>query len=355
MAMAGAISERRRVAARGDVAVDFSGASPWRVSDVPENDEDLRVFHVAVDGDDANDGQPDAPWRTLSKALERLRAGDTLYVHGGVYEERVDIRASAGRPDARITVSAYKDERPLVVGLLWLAEPSYWTVKGIDVTWSPANSPDEPMVRFYGGTGWVLSGAELSNARSVAALMIDDGPNENLGAFVVRNNCIHDTLPANGENQDHNIYVDDFGSSPEPRGIIERNLLFNAPNGNNIKLGGGNGGGPRNVEVRFNSMFGGNRNVSVSIEASNISIHHNLLGRADEANIFGFELDGTGNTAFDNVGFDAPVLVGSTPGKEAIVETRNVQRDPGLDDVSCAGFRPEDSALPYGRFAPTTQ
>lgn len=326
--------------------------SPPRQPSGPESERDRRIFHVAWSGDDANSGQSDAPWRTLSKALARLRAGDTLYVHGGIYEERVDIRAPAGRPDARITVSAYEDERPIIVGLLWLGEPSYWTVSGIDVTWSSANSPDEPMVRLYGGTGWVLQGAELWNAHSVAALMVDDGPNQNLGTFIVRDNCIHDTVPSNGENQDHNIYVDDFGSSREPRGIIERNLVFNAPNGNNIKLGGGNGGGPRNVEVRFNSMYGANRNVSVSVGASNNSIHHNLLGGADEANIFGFDLDGTGNAASDNLGFDAPDLVGSTPGEGTILDTRNVTRDPGLDEVGCTGFRPDDSALPFGRFAP---
>ena len=75
----------------------------------------------------------------------------------------------------------------------------------------PSTAPDEAIVRLYGGTGWVFSNNELFGAHSVAALLIDDGPSHDLGQFVVRDDCIHDTVPSNGENQDHNVYVDDFG------------------------------------------------------------------------------------------------------------------------------------------------
>lgn len=310
------------------------------------------VVHVAPTGDDANPGTGAQPWRTLAASLSRLDDGDILWVHGGSYEERVNIDANPGRPDARITVAAYPGERPVIVGSLWLAGPSYWTIDGINVTWGATNSPEESMVRLWGGTGWVFANAELWNAHSVAALMIDGRPGHDIGSFVVRGNCIHDTQPSNDVNQDHNIYVDDFGASPAPYGIIERNVLFNAPNGNNIKLGGGDGGGPRNVQVRYNSMYGGNRNVSVSIEASDNRIYRNILGDAHEANIAAYNLTGTGNVAFENIGFGAPIVVAATPGYNKIESDRNVAYNPRLDKISCGGFRPADRDLPFGRGAP---
>jgi hypothetical protein len=308
-------------------------------------------FHVAPDGNDAATGTFNRPWRTLGHALSRLQAGNTLWVHAGTYRERLDVLAAPGRPFARVTVRAYPGDQPLLSGRLWIREPSYWTIDGLHVTWDDRRAPDEAMVRLYGGTGWVFSHNELSGARSIAALMIDDGPSQDIGQFVVRDNCIHDTVPTNGENQDHNVYVDDFGASRAPSGLIEDNVIFGAPNGNNIKLGGGNGGGPRHVDVRFNSMFGANRNVSLSIAAADNRVYRNVLGGAGEANIFGFSLTGSGNAAFDNVVFGAPAATGESFGSAPIAFARNVMRDPGLDAISCAGFHPRERGLAFGRHA----
>ena len=313
------------------------------------------VFFVAPTGSDRNPGTGSRPWQTLAAALSRLDDGDILLVHGGRYEERIDVEANPGRPDARVFVGVYPGEQPLIVGSLWLAGASYWTISGIDVTWGPNNnrSSEQSMVRMWGGTGWIFEYSELSNAHSVAALMIDGRPGHDIGSFVVRRNCIHDTQPSNGVNQDHNIYVDDFSRSPAPHGIIERNILFDVPNGNNIKLGGGDGGGPRNVEVRYNSMYGGNRNVSLSIAASQINVYRNILGRAREANIGVYELTGTRNVASDNVGFGAPVVVASAPGSVPIATHDNREYDPELNEISCDGFRTADRNLPFGYSAPS--
>ena len=57
-----------------------------------------RTFHVSVLGDDGNSGlSADEAWRTLSHAAARLRAGDTVLVHEGTYEEPVLVRASGDR------------------------------------------------------------------------------------------------------------------------------------------------------------------------------------------------------------------------------------------------------------------
>ena len=298
-------------------------------------------FFVAPWGRDSSRGTKRRPFRTLSRALRKLRAGDTLYVRGGSYRERIKLRVAPGSPDARVLVSSFHGERPVVRGQLWLGEPSYWTIRGIDVTWAAGN-PDEPMARIYGGTGWELTGAEIWGAHSTSGLHVDDGPRDNLGSWAVKGNCIHDTHPTNGENQDHNIYVDDMSSSPNPRGVIARNLLFNAVNGRGIKLGpGGETGGAFNVRVRFNTIFNDAQNIGVSRDSSGVRIYRNVLAKAEESNVYGFELNGRGNRVRDNLGADAPAFLVNIGGGRPLADGGGNRRARRLefDSIGCRGLR----------------
>src|SRR5215218_9266780 len=59
------------------------------------------LFVDAARGDDAGDGSAKTPWRTLAHALRRLKPGDTLYLRGGTYHEKVSLSRS-GTADAPI-------------------------------------------------------------------------------------------------------------------------------------------------------------------------------------------------------------------------------------------------------------
>jgi hypothetical protein len=312
--------------------------------------------YVSPHGRDSASGTRAAPWRTLRYAFTRLRPGDTLEVRGGDYYERVLLKPAAGTATSRITVRAAAGERPVLHGLLWLGAPSYWTISGLNVTWGSSNTRSEAMVRLYGGTGWVFENAEVWGARSVAGLMVNESANNTvapLGTWKLRGLCVHDTLPSNGRNQDHNVYVDDMSKhSPAARGVIEHSIFYGAPNGNNVKLGpGGDIGGPHHVSVRYSSMYDANRNISVSKQSHDITMTRNLLVRAKEANIFGYMLAGSRNTATDNVGSAAPRVLGNTAGYRQITGASNKVMTPGIS-VGCRGFRPTNSpAAAYGRYA----
>jgi hypothetical protein len=326
----------------------FPGGAEWQGG--PQKPHS--TFYVSPVGSNANPGTEQAPFGTLSFALGRLGPGDTLYVRGGTYPERVKLAARPGRKDARVLVSSYPGESPVVEGQLWVGHPSYWTFSGINVTWATDN-PNEPMVRLFGGTGWILQNSEIWGAHSTSALHVDDGPGNKLGRWTVRRNCIHDTYPTNGLNQDHNIYVDDMSESPRPQGLITRNLLFNATNGRGIKLGPGDGdGGPSNVRVRYNTIYNSSQNIGVSYDASGIRLSRNLLVTATESNIRGYRLAGSGNTAMNNFGADAPRLILNDPGYPGIRRRGgNVAGPaPGFDAMDCAGFHPT-VYMPYGRYA----
>ncbi|WP_395746442.1 hypothetical protein [Prosthecobacter sp.] len=69
-----------------------------------------RTFHVATNGDDQRDGlSVQNAWRTLVHAADAVRAGDTVLIHAGTYEETVTIRSS-GQEGAPITFRAAPGE-----------------------------------------------------------------------------------------------------------------------------------------------------------------------------------------------------------------------------------------------------
>src|SRR5699024_251349 len=121
-------------------------------------------------GSDGNPGTADAPFRTVEKGLDSVRPGQTLYLRGGTYVE--DVQASpAGMSSARIVVSAYPGERPVIKGLVSINNPRYVTFNGFNVTWN-TGSYDEHMLKITGGTSWVLQNSEIWGARSFADLLI---------------------------------------------------------------------------------------------------------------------------------------------------------------------------------------
>jgi parallel beta-helix repeat protein len=66
--------------------------------------------------DDTGTGSPDSPFRTIRKGVKSAKAGDTVFVRKGRYEEYVWVRS--GEPDKWFTISAAPgDERQVVVGV----------------------------------------------------------------------------------------------------------------------------------------------------------------------------------------------------------------------------------------------
>lgn len=66
-------------------------------------------------GDDTGLGSEPRPWRTVRYALGHLRPGDTLYLRGGIYYERLAIRIS-GEKGKPITLRSYPSELAIIDG-----------------------------------------------------------------------------------------------------------------------------------------------------------------------------------------------------------------------------------------------
>ncbi|MDD5053157.1 MAG: T9SS type A sorting domain-containing protein [Sulfuricurvum sp.] len=72
-------------------------------------------FYVSITGVDSNPGTEALPWRTVSKAARTLTAGQTVYIHGGIYNENVTV-SNSGTAGNYITFKAYPNETPIIDG-----------------------------------------------------------------------------------------------------------------------------------------------------------------------------------------------------------------------------------------------
>ena len=51
-------------------------------------------YYVSTTGDDDGTGTVDDPWQTIQYAMDAAGAGSTVYIMGGVYNERVYVNVS---------------------------------------------------------------------------------------------------------------------------------------------------------------------------------------------------------------------------------------------------------------------
>ena len=100
-------------------------------------------FYVSTTGNDSNPGTQKAPWRTVQHAADTVRAGSTVNVRGGVYEELVAIKASGNATDGFITFRSYPGETAVLdaehfapkgrIGVLTIHDRSYVRIAGFEI------------------------------------------------------------------------------------------------------------------------------------------------------------------------------------------------------------------------------
>jgi RNA polymerase sigma factor (sigma-70 family) len=96
--------------------------------------------YVAPNGSDAGDGSAGRPFATLNRAVAVVRPGQTIALRGGTYRPTESvIIGTSGEPERRITLSNYRDERPVIDASQvpadkWMVthRGDYWTVQGLE-------------------------------------------------------------------------------------------------------------------------------------------------------------------------------------------------------------------------------
>ena len=100
-------------------------------------------FYVATNGNDSNPGTEAAPWRTVQHAADTVRAGSTVNVRGGIYEELVTIKTSGNATEGYITFRSFPGETAILDaehiapdgrgGILTIRDKSYVRIEGFEI------------------------------------------------------------------------------------------------------------------------------------------------------------------------------------------------------------------------------
>ena len=100
-------------------------------------------FYVSTTGDDSSPGTQTAPWRTIQHAADTVRAGSTVYVQGGIYEELISIKTSGSATEGYITFRSYPGETAILdaehfapdgrSGILTIHNQSYVRIEGFEI------------------------------------------------------------------------------------------------------------------------------------------------------------------------------------------------------------------------------
>jgi len=110
-----------------------------RNSSAPRQSSNERIYYVAIDGNDTRPGTFERPFKTLEKAVQIVRPGDTIYVRGDIYHcDKTIVFDKSGEQNRPISILAYQDEEPVfdfsgALGNGFFIRGAYWHVKGLIV------------------------------------------------------------------------------------------------------------------------------------------------------------------------------------------------------------------------------
>src|SRR5215470_15151944 len=124
------------------------------------------TYYVAPTGNNANDGlSTSTAWRNVQYAANHVKAGDTVNILGGVYNELVNVPVSGSAAGGSITFQNYAGQNAIIdgtglaipggqYGLINIASQSYITIKGLEVrNYKSSNRSNVPIGIFVSGAG----------------------------------------------------------------------------------------------------------------------------------------------------------------------------------------------------------
>jgi Right handed beta helix region/Protein of unknown function (DUF1565) len=248
-------------------------------------------FYVSSSGDDANPGNQAKPWRTVQHAADTARAGSTVNVRGGIYEERVTINASGNAIDGFITLRSYPGETAVLdaahlvpegrSGVVSIHNKSYVRIEdleirnyhtaehrltplGISVTGSGThiellhNNVHHIEQTFQGrdapgrgGNGFGIAVYGTDANTPISELVIDGNEVHHLQtgsseSLVVNGNVTNFRITRNTVHDNNNIGIDVIGferTAPNPAvdqardGVVSENLVYNITSRGNPAYG----------------------------------------------------------------------------------------------------------------------
>jgi NPCBM/NEW2 domain/Right handed beta helix region len=333
--------ERRTVVVLSVVCLALLGVTVWALATRnPGTTTSMRgpAYWVAMDGDDAGPGTRDEPWATLQHAADSVGPGATVYVREGVYEQKVDIRAS-GLPGRPITFAAAPGERVVLDGsslevpagqnaMIAIDSQRFVTIRGFEITGYRSDASGhvpigilvtgaadhirlaDNVVRDMGTTfegrnggdahGIAVFGSAGDHPIEEVEIVDNELANLTLGsseALVVNGNVKDFRIEGNEVHDTNNIGIDVIGfegTAPDPTvdqardGIVRGNVVWNVDSygnpayGNDRSADGIYVDGGRDILVEGNTIHDVNIGIELASEHAgrstrNVTARNNLV------------------------------------------------------------------------------
>lgn len=243
---------------------------------------------------------PGADYTRVKEGMRNAHPGDVIVVGAGTYSDemltlpavpdaqKTSSNIARGTASAPIVLQAAPGETVTVTGRLQLKNADYWTVEGIHFEYSATSTGTGAVVQFLGGTGWRFVNNEVSHSRGWANLIVEptdvtapstaNAPHD----YRIAGNCIHDAdRPASESDRGkvHDVYL--ATSIWSTGGVVERNLIGDAPNGAAIKATASNNddGSTRNLIVRHNTMVNTSSGLILGVRDRAVHAEFNAIAR----------------------------------------------------------------------------
>lgn len=201
----------------------IAAVSAFAISVLPAADR-----YVSTTGSDSNAGSIGAPWLTVGKAAAAANAGDTVFVRGGVYLEKVTLSKS-GTSGARIGFRNFEGETPVLDGtgqtvggetaMIDLAGQDYITIEGFEIRnlATSANSKTPIGILIAGSAvGIEIAECEIHGIENTGSngnahgILVAGTSTTPISSLVIRDCLIRDLVLGNSEALVLNGNVDGF-------------------------------------------------------------------------------------------------------------------------------------------------
>ncbi len=165
-------------------------------------------YYVSTTGSDLNPGTLDQPFATIQKAANVAKDGSTIYIRGGVYNQKIRV-THFGASGATITFQNYQDEKVILDGstvkleddgLFTIEDKSDIQVKGLEFRNLKSTKVNETPIGVYiTGTGsyidmrnnyihHIKTNLKNGNAHGIAVYGTSSHAQNNLNHIVLDNN-----------------------------------------------------------------------------------------------------------------------------------------------------------------------
>lgn len=141
-----------------------------------------KAYYVSTGGSDGSPGTESQPWRTIQKAADTAVAGDTVYIKGGTYKERVIFDKNNGSSGKWILFRNYSNDVVVIDG-------SSTAVSG-----RIKGEPWEGLIDIRGRSYLSISGLQIKNSKWFGVYIGDGHDGTYSTNLVLRNNYIYNTF-----------------------------------------------------------------------------------------------------------------------------------------------------------------